>query len=361
MNNTFRRSATFLFSYFPHVLVALMLVSFTYHSVLYEYWVLDDFAFQDELKRSGIIDTSLLFYKSANGRLASHFFLSSVIKLFTSFDQLFIYRLVMLFAFIISLSHLLKNYLKAFRKKTISSSRSLFYSAFITSFLFFFYFSGKFELWFWVSSTGVYLISLIIAMNGFALILSDKQTPAGITLATLLFFLAGGFSESYAIMYFLVLIYFSCKITRNDPFFTNRKHIIVPAFIAISAGLLINAFSGGAHNRLDQLNDFGFLYPFKNTLHSLAFPVLRYRYLWIEILITAIFLAYAYFLFPAHFNWKHFAKKAAVVLLFITLSFFIPCFILSDIVPDRAASLGYLAGVLFLFDYFIFRTNSFGK
>lgn len=359
MNKSFRRPAFSLIFLFPLTLIVLMLVFFGYYSAHYS-WIKDDWTFHDQLMNAGIFDTSISFYETGNGRLASHFFLCSVIKLFTGFESLlFVYRFIMLLGFIISLAHLIKNYLSAFRQKTISLSRSFFFSAFITAFLFFFFYNGKIELWFWVSSTGVYLISLILAMNGFALLFSEKQTPANITLSAFLFFLAGGFSESYAIMYLLVLVCFSYKIIRRDPFFAKRKMMIASALIAISAGLLINIFSGGAHARLAQLKNFGFIYPFVNTLHSLAFPILQYQSLWIKIIITSGLLRYASINFPTHFDVNEFGKRAKVVILFITLSFFIPAFILSDIVPDRAASLGYLAGTLFLFDYFIFSAADF--
>lgn len=357
MNNTFRRPASSLL--FPITLIVLMLVFFGYYSAHYS-WIKDDWTFRDRLMNAGIFDTSISFYETGNGRLASHFFLCSVIKLFTGFESLlFIYRFSMLFAFIISLAHLIKNYLSAFRKKNISLSRAFFFSAFITAFLFFFFYSGKFELWFWVSSTGVYLVSHILAMNGFALVFSGKQTPGRLALSTALFFLAGGFSESYAIMYFLVLLCFGYKIIRKNMFFTSRKAMIVSALLAISAALLINILSSGAHARLDQLKEFGFLYPFLNTFHSLAMPILNYQSLWIKIIITIVLLRYANIYFPTRFNVKGFGKSVKVVLLFIAASFFIPSFILSDIVPDRAASLGYLAGTLFLFDYFIFRSDAF--
>ncbi len=274
---------------------------------------------------------------------------------------LFLYRFIMLFVFIISLGHLLRNYLSAFRQKTISLSKSLFFATFITAFLFFFFYYGNFEVWFWVSSTGVYLISLILAMNGFALLLSEKQSTGKIFLATVAFFLAGGFSESFAVMYVLMLLYFGYNITKKHPFFLRRRWTLVFSLIAIIGALLINIFSGGAQGRLELLGDFRFLYAIKNTLHSLAFPILRYNYLWISIGITICLFLYANIHFPIRFILKHFAIKSFTMLLFIAISFFIPCYLLSDIVPDRAASLGYLAGVLFLFDYFIFRSDSFGR
>ena len=360
MNDSFRKSASSLLRYFPPALIVLMLGFFGYYSFHYQ-WILDDHQFQLTLKEKSIFDASIYFYENFNGRFASHFFLCSVISSFASHDKLlFIYRFIMLFAFIISLSHLLKHYLESIRNKFLSPSKLFFLSAFITSFLFFFFFSGRIEVWIWISSTGVYLISLMIGMNAFALLLSKKQTPVKIFLTTFLFFLAGGFSESYVVMFLILLFYLGFKIIRNKLNLTNHKVALVLAIIGIAGGLAISLISLGVHNRLGMLHDFGFLYAFKNTAHSLAFTFLRYKYFLIEILLIACFLLYAHFRFPiASKGMKYFFRKSIPVLLFISISFFLPCYILSDIVPDRAASLGYFAGVLFLFDYFIFTAADF--
>jgi hypothetical protein len=362
MNDAFRRSASALLRFFPAVLVALMLVAFGYYAFHYK-WLMDDFQFRNVLKEKSITEASVYFYNNFNGRFASHFFLCSVFTLFrNAVDLLFVYRFFMLFAFIISLSTLLKNYLRLFRGKIISAARSFFFSAFIVSFLFFFFLAGRMEMWFWISSTGVYLAGLITGMSAFALLFSEKQTPAVIILASFLFFLAAGFSESFAIMFLLLLLYLVFRIFRKDSRFAQQKTTANFMLAGIITGLMINLLSNGTHNRLNTLQDFGILYAIKNTTHSLAFSFLRYKYFLVELVLILAFLLYAYFHFPKTFGGtKHFLKSAIPTIVFISISFFIPCYILSDIVPDRAASIGYFAGVLFLFDYFIFRSEAFGN
>jgi hypothetical protein len=362
MNDAFRRSASILLRFFPPALIVLMLVVFGYYAFTYK-WILDDFQFRVALRGSTIADTSLYFYKNFNGRFASHLFLCSVFSLFrNSVDLLFIYRFLMLLAFIISLAHLLKNYLALFRETIITTARSIFFATFITSFLFFFFFAGRMELWFWISSTGVYLIGMIIGMNAFALLLSEDQTPLKTGLAAFLFFLAGGFSEAYAIMFLLLLLYIDFKFIRKQSRFAKQRQVINFMYAGMIIGLLANFLSHGTHNRLNTLRDFGILQALKNTTHSLAFSFLRYKYFLIELALTGIVLLYAHFHFPKAFaGWKHFFKRATPVVIFISISFFIPCYILSDIVPDRAASIGYFAGVLFLFDHFIFSSRAFAQ
>jgi hypothetical protein len=357
MNDAFRKSATTLLRYFPAGLIACLLIVFGYYAFHYR-WLMDDFQFRNDLKENNIVTTSWFYYLNFNGRFISHLFLCSVFSLFTDPGLLFIYRFLMLFVFIASLAHLIKNYLILFRQKNISTARSFFIAAFITSFLFFFFLAGRMELWFWVSSTGVYLAGLITGMNAFALLFAEKQTKFQIIAAAFLFFITGGFSETFAIMFLLVLLYLDFKIIRKDPRFARQKKVINFMLAGIVTGLMINLLSPGTHHRLTTLQDFGILYAFKNTTHSLAFSFLRYKYFLVELILTGAFLLYAHFHFPkAPTGWKHFLKSAIPVIIFISISFFIPCYILSDIVPDRAASLGYFAGVLFLFDYFIFQSH----
>jgi hypothetical protein len=362
MIDKLKRPATLLLRFFPPTLILAMFVCFGYYALHYK-WLMDDFTFRETLKEMGIVDASVLFYKNFNGRLASHFYLLSVFKLFANHvELLFIYRTLLLFAFIISLTHLLKNYLETIRGKIIPLSQLLLFSTFITAFLFFFFFAGRLELWFWISSTGVYLISFIIAMNAFALVLAKKQNALNIILATLLFFLAGGFSESYVAMYIALLLYLDFKIIRKDMRLSSHKAFVNFALLGIIAGILINLLSGGVHNRLGNLPHFGFFYALKNTAHSIAFSFLRWKYFLLESFLIIAFLLYAHFHFPKpNAGWNYFLKQSFPVIIFISISFFIPCYLLSDIVPDRAAAIGYFAGILFLFDYFIFRSDTFGK
>jgi hypothetical protein len=350
-------SDSILLRFFPFALVASMLALFGYYA-FHCPWLADDYEFQIALQHRNIPEASQYFYRAFNGRLASHFFLNSVIYLFRNSEGLlFIYRFATLFAFIASLAFLLRNYLAAFRQTIISVTRALFFSAFITAFLFFFFFPAKVEVWFWISATGVYLISLIIAMNGFALLLSAKQSVFKFVLILFLFFLAGGFSETYAIMYIIVLAGILTRFYKKADF-SKQKIAAFFALAGIITGLAINLSSGGTENRLEMLPGFYFLYAIKNTVHSLAFPFMNYKQLAIEILLVAGLLLYAHFYFPVvRAGFTYFLKRAIVALLFIAASFFLPCFILSDIVPDRAATLGYFAGILFLFDYFIFRSG----
>ncbi len=358
MKDALRGLTFILLRIFPLVLILAMIGGFTYYS-FHVPFMLDDFAFRTAMDEKGILENVSFFYKTFNGRFSSHFFLCTVIDIFNRHESLlFIYRFTMLFLFVISLAHLIKNYLRVFRNKTIDLFQSYFWSAFITSFLFFFYFAGRIELWFWISSTGVYLISLIIGMTAFSLLLSEKSSKWKLILVAILFFLIGGLSESYAIMYLIILLFLALKHIRNNAFIKKNKFNFRLVLTFLILGLILNLISVGSHNRLNQLQEFAFPYAFKNTLHSLAFVFLRYKYFLLELGLTLTLILFSQFHYPKNFQgWKHFFYTSFIVFIFIFISFLMPCYILSDIVPDRAAAFGYFAGVLFLFDYFIFRSN----
>jgi hypothetical protein len=322
--------------------------------------IVDDFLFMQVMKERSVFDAAVYFFDNFNGRMASHFYLATLFRVFGGREQLFfIYHFFLLAAFISTLAFALKNFVRACRKTCISFQHAFFYSAFVTAFYFFFFFEGRVEVWFWVSATGVHLVSMILALAGFAVLYSEWKAAWKTTASFACFFIAGGFSESYAILY-AVLLFFILLNGRR----TKEKLIPPVSLILALSGLmlavLLNVASSGITNRLGWLPEFNLVQALKNTLHSLALPVLRLKHLPFKIaLVTGLFLyvklRFGVSMQAGNFPWK----KAGLLLGFITLSFFLPCYLLSDIVPDRAAALAYFAGVVFLFDALVFSSKEF--
>lgn len=362
MNERVRENFKRVLHCFPIALIFLLLGYVGCIAVHYK-MIYDDFTFHSTVLDRGVIGASWFFFKNANGRMAAHLFLCSVFRIFQDKENLFfIYHFSMLACFVLAMAYGLKNYLELFRNKFIAFKRALFYSAFITAFLFFFFVSGRFELWFWVSATGVYLISLTVAFVAFGWVMRKKQNAFTVILSLLIFFLAGGFSESFAVMYLLILSVLFIFSLKKNHFLKTHAAAIGAGMVGLLVALFINVLSIGIQNRLDCLPSFHLSQALLNTIHSLAFPILRYKQLPIQLVLIALLLLYAHFHFPKNNNApKNFMQQGSIVLLFISISFFIPCYLLSDIVPERAASFGYLIGVLFLFDHFIFRSERFGE
>lgn len=342
--------------FFPILLVAALVAALGWGSWNYSFYE-DDWSFWFALQNSGITDLSLELYNTVNGRLFSHFYLCTVFSIFNEPESMFIiYHFLLLTAFVCSLAFLLQNFMSTWRNKTLSFRASLSRAAFITAFFAFFYAEEGFETWLWISSTGVYLLSLILAMTGLALIFSRQKSPVKSLPVFVLFFLTGGLSETYALMYIAVIAAAGISAYKQKLF----EHEILSAGTAgifgIAGGLYINYISQGLANRLSWLPDLNLLQALKNTAHSLAFPFLRYEYLPLKIALVLLLLVFAKRQYGMiHFSPGKFARNGLPILAFIAISFFLPCLILSDIVPARAASLGYFAGVLFLFDQLVLR------
>jgi hypothetical protein len=355
MNPRLKASLLPVVKLLPYVLVSAM-IGYLAHASRHYHWMLDDNTFREFLGEKNIADASFYFFHHANGRLFSHFYLCSVFSIFKTTEFLFVYHLLLPAEFALALSLLLKNYSARFYAHPFTNQQSFFYAAFITAFFFFLFFIGRIETWLWISSTGVYLISLILGMHAFALVLSKKRSGFRTFLAVLLFFIAGGFSESFAIMFLIALLWLDFGILKKERRYERLKLITNFSAAGSVGGILFNLFSNGAINRLDSLKQFDFMYSVKNTIHSLLLPFLNMKYAAGDLLLVIALFVYGYFTVSNfRIDTKTLTAKFIPVLLFIACSFFIPCYVLSDIVPVRAASLGYFVFTLFLFDRLIFR------
>jgi hypothetical protein len=333
---------------FPFLLVGAGLLLFAWQSFRQPLFA-DDFIFINTINGKSAGDSAFYFYENFNGRLTSHFFLSLIFKLPVKLVLVrWLYRLFLLFSFIAALALLVKSFFRKIRSEIKSPRESVAISSCITAFFFLFFLDGSFETWYWISATGVHLVSLILAMAGFSVLFSRLKTALKALLLLIAFFLAGGFSETYACMYLLLLAILFFRI----------KDLRIHTFVSIAAlagGLLLNLLSPGIKTRLGWLPEFNYLQALKNSFHTMAEPFLRWPFLPLKLVLVA-----GVFLYAKSKGIRPFAepkKKLKSVLLlfgFIFLCFFSASLVLSDLTPDRAASLAYLAGVLFLFGTFIF-------
>ena len=122
----------------------------------------------------------------------------------------------------------------------------------------------------------------------------------------------------------------------------------------ITASLSINVFSGGYESRMNSLQDFTLPQSIKNTIHTFALPVMQYQLIILRLFALLTFL----FFLDTDFSQLKFTKKdfrvTIGVLFIVSISFFLHCFILSDIVPARGEVWGY---TFMLLAIFIFATK----
>jgi hypothetical protein len=123
----------------------------------------------------------------------------------------------------------------------------------------------------------------------------------------------------------------------------NRPNIII-AITCIAFSLAINISSGGYEGRMNGLPAFNLYQSVKNTIHSFLMPFLDYLYL--PIFLGALVI---YILFLKR-RTHHYSKRTlwvfAVAALLCAISFFLNCFLLSDVVPARAALWAYTLAIL---------------
>jgi|GEM_PF-2762595 len=327
---------------------------FVYFSLAYANKLLaDDLWFEHVADNNIFTDAAQSFYRNVNGRLASHYFTCAVFGIISHKPTLYVgFNVLMLIGFMASLRFLLKNYLQRFYPKSALRHKLTVLAIVMTAFYYYSFFEGRIETWYWVSSVTVYIASLIIAMFAFGFLLGHYPKKIQCTIPPLLFFMAGGFSETNAVLYALIMLFF---------LFYNKQllsKVAVPYYLSmlgIAGGLFINLVSGGLQSRLGWLPEHDFLYAFKNALHSMVVPFLRLKHLPFKIVFIALLLMYVkHYYERISVNIKSAKPKLAgfVIICFVIL--YITCYLLSDIAPDRAMSVLYWLFVFLLFDVFVF-------
>lgn len=330
------------------------IVLFVYFSDVYSQKPLDDDRmFETVMDTSSVSEAAFFYYHHVNGRLASHFVTCAVFKAI-KFQPLFYVAVNILFLllFVLALWFLLKQYLERYRSKSAASRNPLLMAFLITVFFYYFFFEGRIEVWYWVSSTSVYITSYVLAFLGFGLLIGHYANGIRYSVPPLLFFLSGGFAESNALLYVMVL-FAMIWLHRKQGWARLLPYGL--SIAAIAGGLLINGLSGGLTSRLGWLPEFDFLYALKNTFHSMALPLIRLAFLPVKLALIALLVFYArQYSGKWSFDKKMLFEKFAWLFVFAFVSFYFSSVLLSDIVPNRAASAIYLLGTLLLFDYFVF-------
>ncbi len=315
--------------------------------------IADDEWFRDLLSEKGIINATVYTYVNVNGRWFSHLWDCIIFKLFLHrYNLLFMYHFFLLVFFILALSQFIITVFQKQYSIVISYLKSVLISICLTAFFFFFYFEGRVEVWYWVTATGVHLLSLIALLILITYCIKSNLRPIENSLVLISAVAIGGMSESYALMSLVILLFGGYK-----QFIPLKKSLFIIILIIVS--LLVNILSGGLQSRLSALPDFNLVLALRNTIHSLLLPFINYRYLPLKIGVLVITFLFAEKIGKlknigrGKFVFGHFFKQLIVVISIITLSFFIPCFLLTDIIAYRMASFGYLFFLLFVFNYFM--------
>jgi hypothetical protein len=332
-----------LLKYFlPATLVAGFLCS--YFLLLAGYTVQFDDCFFDGLtQRFGIWKTYGICHSLVNGRWLGNLLASIIFYVaghnFTAYAA---FLVLFLAGFVWAASMLFRNFLLTFRQQRIGTGAALLLGLSFTALLYFLLYDGRRQVWGWLDAATVHLLSVTLCMALFAALIRTENWNRRF-LILLLAFCLGGLNEVNAVCSLMLVagLYF----TRNcyAGIRLSRFSLLLAA-IGISVSLAINLSSPGYNMRVNTLPGFSLLQAMKNTLHTMAMPVLEPGLISLGAWLAALLLV----------TWPFFsgrrrsplidkAEKRAIAfsLALVGFSFFLNCYTLSDVVPARSALWGY--------------------
>ncbi len=335
----------------PAAMVAGFLCFFFFDA--FHYITNMDDSFNDEyVSKIGIIESIKLFFSNINGRWFSHIITAVAFAfLKNNYTYYAIYVTVIMLLFVVSISTLYETYFKTFLRTEVGVKKSIAIAFVFTATLYFLLFVGRQEIWTWVSSANNHLLSVVLCVFLFSLLLRKSKSILKTTMVFLLAAAIGGLNEVNAACCVLVIAgLFLFQKFYYAHLKLNISTMVFAAFV-ILASLSINAFSGGYVSRMNGLPSFTLPQSIKNTVHTFALPVMQYKLIGLRLFVLFTFLFYV----DTDFSKLKFTKKDVRILIgvlaIVAASFFLHCFILSDIAPARGEVWGY---TLFLFFIFCF-------
>jgi len=341
-----------LFQYgLPAALVAGFLCFFFYDALHYIPNKDDDF--NDEyVSNLGVLEAAKMFFSNINGRWFSH--IITAIS-FTVLKHNYIYYAVyvasVMFLFVVSISILYKNYLQTFYRENVSLLKSLWFAWVFMATLFFLLFVGRQEVWAWVSSANNHLLSVILSVFLFSALIKESNGVLKTFLVCSLAAAIGGLNEVNAACCAMAAVgLFALQKFYYPQLKLNSLTIWIAAFFIMSS-LAVNIISGGYESRMNSLPHFTIPQSIKNTIHTFALPVMQYRFIVLRLFALFVFL---FFVGTDFSNLKPTKQDIIIVmsiLAIIAVSFFLHCYILSDIVPSRGEVWGYTLLLFMLFAF----------
>lgn len=224
----------------------------------------DDFYFLKNLNDHGIWNAMLAAYHSWVTRWFAILFLNVVLTTYTLFHSLLPYHLFTIIVLIFVLMKLIRVVADKILHIRFSFATLLFHSILLLASFFFFTFNIG-ETWFWITSTAMYLWSIIFLIAGFTIIIQNKITLLKGMLLILCFLFIGGASESIAINTLFLLgggiVYFNYrnKFSLRNFWSDNRNKMLFIAIVSVVAALLISYAGEGRSLRQSALPDTGLM------------------------------------------------------------------------------------------------------
>ncbi|MGZ3904628.1 MAG: hypothetical protein ACXVC6_13085 [Bacteroidia bacterium] len=283
-----------------------------------------------------------------DGRMFSNMYSLLVFSIFKHhWASYYIYTLFLFLVLIGAFYFMYRSLMINNRITFISPLKSLLLSAYTACLIYIFVMDGRYEVFYWISSTSNHLLSLIFFILCIGLLSYPRNWLSNFLLC-ILCFCFGQMNEVYAFSYCCVFLFFA--------FIQPKKRMVFLLMIAfVSSAVMINLTSPGTISRFNVLYDisthFNFVSSLIDTKDTFLIPFVNYRYLPIKTTAFVIFFLLIKDHFKIHF--KPSSKKLIwfnrILLIVSVLSVFLHCYIMGEVCTYR--------GLLFLglsFTYFVF-------
>ena len=351
MKNFFKINTKNILVVIANIIFVLLYLILSY----YNRFAVDDYYHIHDEQLFGIWGGMLEGYYNWGGRWTSYLLWDVIYHFNENKFILFIYSFSLIILFVTSIYLFLKNIFQLF-SITITKIKILNYSLLFTSFVFLISFS-KGEIWFWVQSTTMFLLSLTLFIIGLSVIINKKKNFIHYLILAICFTYAGGASETYALFYMIFLIsllfcfYIFRKIELLKLLKNNSLIKIYISLIFLIISFIISIKAHGNTIRATWLPEPSLIDSFYITFKSLAKLIIfkiSQQVPWI-ILFSFPFI-YLGFISKNNqkpnntndcFKTKHLKYFIISFISLIVLIYFLlfpACYILSEIGPDRSLS-----------------------
>jgi hypothetical protein len=170
----------------------------------YNHFAVDDYYQILYVKNLGICGSLTDLYYNWGGRWTSYLLYNIIYLFYESKFILFLYSFLVFILFTIAIYMVLASFTKLLQIK-FNTLCFFFYSILFVAFSFFIS-TNKGEIWFWVNSTGEYLVSLAFFLLGLSLIFTRKKNIFLYILIALAFTYCGGGCEAFALFFIILLL-----------------------------------------------------------------------------------------------------------------------------------------------------------
>lgn len=224
----------------------------------------DDFYYLQTANEHGVWKGMVVVYNSWVTRWAALLLLSSALKVSDFFHSALSYHILTVMTVISMMTVIIRVALTRFLQVKMSFVSLVLYAVLFTASFFFFSFDIG-EIWFWITSSAMYLWSIIFFIAGSALIIQSRNNWWSKISCCSCFLFIGGSSESVAIAILIILLagtvynFIQCNYSFKSFWNHESSRLFFIALTSLIISILISYEGNGRTIRQADLPDTGIL------------------------------------------------------------------------------------------------------